>query len=172
MSQPATTAPALPYDRDAAFRTQVTITPEALRGIEADLVSAYPDEGCGFLLGSAEPRHISAFLPVHNAHEGERARRFHILPSDYLRAERHAAAEGLDLVGVYHSHPEVAPVPSITDLQNALPWFSYLITRVTSTGAQETRSWQLTPEGRFAEESLDFSAPSRQGRDESPPPPG
>lgn len=139
----------------SAFATQVTLTHEALQGIEADLIAAYPEEGCGFLLGQAEPvRVISAFLPVHNAHEGERARRFLILPSDYLAAERHAALNGLDLIGIYHSHPEVAPVPSATDLASALPWFSYLITRVTQEGAQESRSWQLNDHGEFLEEGL------------------
>jgi proteasome lid subunit RPN8/RPN11 len=150
-----------PTDAPATLDIPLRISAEALQGIEADLVAAYPDEGCGFLLGQADPtRTVTAFLPVHNAHPGERARRFLILPTDYLHAERHAAAEGLDLLGVYHSHPEVAPVPSTTDLASALPWFSYLITRVTKQGAQESRSWQLDAAGEFVEERLEFPAPS------------
>jgi proteasome lid subunit RPN8/RPN11 len=145
-----------PHESAQAIAPRVGITAEALRGIAADLVSAYPEEGCGFLLGSADPeRVITAFLPVQNANEGQRERRFNIRPVDYLLAERWASEQGLDLIGIYHSHPEVAPVPSATDLASALPWFSYLITRVTAQGAQESRSWQLNADGVFEEEGLE-----------------
>jgi proteasome lid subunit RPN8/RPN11 len=45
--------------------------------------------------------------------------RFLIDPKDHINALRHARANGLDVVGFYHSHPRSAPIPSPTDLEES-----------------------------------------------------
>src|SRR3712207_5283551 len=82
----------------------------------------YPNETCGLLLGRDEDglRTISVLMPVENSFEtGEQYHRYLITPQAMLRAERLARQEGLDVLGVYHSHPDAPPRPSEYDREHA-----------------------------------------------------
>ena len=108
--------------------------------------ASYPDEGAGLLYGEAhgDDRRATALRPLANTHpKGERRRRYRIDPTDMMAAEDEAEALGLDVVGVFHSHPDHPAEASETDREWALPWFSYLITSVRFGRAAETRSWRL-----------------------------
>ncbi len=59
-----------------------------------------------------------------------RHNRYLITPQDMLAGEIEADRLGLDVVGVFHSHPDHPNLPSEFDREWALPWFSYLITSV------------------------------------------
>ena len=121
-----------------------------LENIRAHLLSAYPEEGCGFFAGiDGDPRQVQAHLPVRNVQTAARERRFEIAPLDYLKAEQWADDQGLVLLGIYHSHPDHPAFPSETDLVNAVPYFSYLIVKTTVHEAKENTSWQLNAEGKF-----------------------
>jgi proteasome lid subunit RPN8/RPN11 len=48
-----------------------------------------------------------------------RATRYLIDPEDHFAAIRSARADGLEVVGAYHSHPSSAPLPSATDVAEA-----------------------------------------------------
>jgi cysteine synthase B len=134
-------------DRDLAMTADVDA---AIRG-EAE--RGYPDECCGALIG--RDRIITDSVPIGNTSTGERRRRFLIGPDDYLRAERHAAGAGADLVGFYHSHPDHPPEPSAFDLAQAWPNLSYVIVSVRAGTAAGIRSWRLEPDrSRFREERL------------------
>ena len=122
--------------------------------------SAYPEEGAGFLLGSdGDPRLVVSILPLENSREdGARHNRFLITPEHYLHAELEADKRGLTLIGVFHSHPDSPNVPSEYDREWAQPFFSYIITRVQSGHAVESRSWRLTEDrAQFAEETLEVA---------------
>ncbi len=135
------------------------LAPELLAQIGAQGEGAYPHECCGFLLGAdaGGAREVSALLPLANAREaGERYHRFLITPDDVLEAEEAAAARGLDVIGVYHSHPDHAARPSEFDREHALPWWSYVITSVAKGRAVESRAWRLEENrSAFVEEGLD-----------------
>ena len=105
------------------------VTNKILEGIQHHIESAYPDEGAGFLLGAdGEVREI---ISLPNAREDEaRHNRFLITPEDYLKAEMKAMELGMDLIGVFHSHPDCPNVPSEYDREWAQPFFSYIISRV------------------------------------------
>ncbi len=75
-----------------------------------------------------------------NHKEGDQRRRFEISDLDYMKAERHAAKEGLTLLGVYHSHPLHPAIPSEHDHTVAMPFFSYLIVSVQTEGTAHVRS--------------------------------
>jgi proteasome lid subunit RPN8/RPN11 len=117
--------------------------------IRAEAERAYPYECCGLVLGErgcpdGEPRRISGAVALDNAREGEaRRRRFVIGPEDFLRAEREALASGLEVLGIYHSHPDHPSEPSGYDLSHALPFYSYLIVSVGGGRAGELTSWRL-----------------------------
>jgi proteasome lid subunit RPN8/RPN11 len=127
-----------------------------LEAIAEHLQAEYPHEGCGFFAGNdGDSRLVKAWLPVRNMQEDQRERRFQIAPKDYLRAEQWADAAGLVLLGVYHSHPDHPATPSATDLESAVPWFSYLIVTTTRTAAGNQTSWQLDADGQFEEEFVE-----------------
>ncbi|MEO1416314.1 MAG: M67 family metallopeptidase [Bacteroidota bacterium] len=138
-----------------ALQATLKIAPEAWTVMKEDAESRFPNECCGFFYGKdGEIRTVSLATVVHNSKEGDQRRRFEISPLDYMRAEKKAIAEGLDLLGVYHSHPNHPAIPSIHDLKQAVPHFSYIILSVQEGTYDHVRSWRLTEEGQFAEETL------------------
>lgn len=126
----------------------VEVTRALLEEIRRHLVAAYPDEGCGLLLGTEDGGgHVLVrnHVPVPNRRrsDGGARTRYVIAPEDYLAAERRAAAEGCDVLGVYHSHPDVAARPSEYDAEHAWPWYRYLIVSVGEGRVREERVYQL-----------------------------
>jgi proteasome lid subunit RPN8/RPN11 len=119
--------------------------------------AAYPEEGAGFLLGTdGAARTVEQILPIVNARETTaRANRYLISAEEYLRVEQVAETRRLDVLGVFHSHPDHASQPSEFDREWAQPQFSYLITAVSTGGAQGSRSWRLREDRTgFEEEEL------------------
>lgn len=120
--------------------------------------AAYPEEGAGLLLGSDinGERQVTAILPIDNAREDTaRHNRYLITAQDMLAGEQQAMRLGLDIVGVFHSHPDHPNQPSEFDRQWALPWFSYVITSVAQGAAHGSRSWRLADDrSQFTEEIL------------------
>jgi len=94
--------------------------------------SVYPNEGCGILVGEREGENwfVHRSVPVPNRNEGRSRDRFEISPKDYLRVEKEANCEGLEIVGFFHSHPDVPPFPSLTDAQFAWEGFVNIIVGV------------------------------------------
>lgn len=130
------------------------ITSELVEQIKSHVESAYPEEGAGFLLGGdGEVKEIFA-LP--NAREdAARHNRYLITPEDYMKAEMKAVELGVDLIGVFHSHPDCPNVPSEFDREWAQPFFSYVITRVDEGKAVSHRSWKLAENrSKYDEEEL------------------
>jgi proteasome lid subunit RPN8/RPN11 len=119
---------------------------------------AYPEEGVALLAGreTAGVRHLLRAIQVGNAGAAaERQRRYRIAPNEYVGAELAAARSGLELLGVFHSHPDHPAVPSETDRAWAWPWFTYLIMRVDAGRAGECRAWRLQEDRTgFREEDL------------------
>jgi proteasome lid subunit RPN8/RPN11 len=134
------------------------IDAHTLAELHAHLEAAYPEEGAGFLLGDAnlEPRAVTGILKVDNAREqSARRNRFLITPHDMLRAEDEAERRGLDILGVFHSHPDCPNIPSEFDREWALPWYSYTISRVDAGKAVSLRAWRLAEDRRaFDEEAV------------------
>lgn len=131
--------------------------------IDAHGVKSYPYEGCGLLLGSVEngANVASSLFPVANRWrvEEEKRERFHISPEDMLAAELAAAEQGLDVIGIFHSHPDHPPIASPRDLAWAT-WsgYSYLITEVRHRKPGQSRSWQLREDrSGFDEERVEVA---------------
>ena len=124
--------------------------------IVQDAVDAFPDECCGFVFGHEDidgRRLITQARVVKNVKEGDKRRRFEIAPQDYLDAEKYAEEQQLELLGVYHSHPNHPAVPSEHDRAAAQPFFSYLIISVNDKIPGPIRSWRLNDDWQFEEEN-------------------
>lgn len=126
--------------------------------IQAHGVEAYPEEGAGLILGvtKGHERRVIDILPLENSREAPaRHNRYLISPQDIYQAELKAEELGLDVIGVFHSHPDHPAVPSEFDREWAMPWFSYIITSIESGAAGQSRSWRLTDDReRFDEEQV------------------
>lgn len=131
---------------------------EILKKIHQHGAAAYPEEGAGLLLGSetVEDRRVNAILPLTNSREDNaRHNRYLITAEDMLAGEREAERLGLDVIGVFHSHPDHPNRPSEFDRDWALPWYSYIITSVHQGNAVESRSWRLSEDREnFQEEKM------------------
>lgn len=134
----------------------IVLENDAQKIIVQDAVNAYPDECCGFLYGHEDSngrRIITLARVVTNVKEGDKRRRFEISPHDYLEAERYAEDQQIELLGVYHSHPDHPAIPSEHDRAAAQPFFSYLIISVNNKEAGAIRSWRLNEDFQFVEEN-------------------
>jgi proteasome lid subunit RPN8/RPN11 len=113
-----------------------------------------PEECCGFLLGhEREGRIVTAVIPAQNVAENRQVH-FEVDPLEYLRAEQYAAKHNLELVGIYHSHPNSPALPSETDRRKAQPYFSYVILSVVGQRFEHIRSWRLNHLQQFEEEPI------------------
>ncbi len=149
------------------------LTTEAQQAIAAHAVAEYPNECVGLLLGAinGESKQATIAYPVPNRWEGQvelattdnpnsRRDRFYLDPRDYLKADRAARAQGLDIIGCYHSHPDWPAEPSERDRVGAQgvgggTSFSFVIQSVSASTASSLRSWILEADGsRFLEEAL------------------
>jgi proteasome lid subunit RPN8/RPN11 len=96
--------------------------------------STYPNECCGAMLGRAVEgkRFVTAAVPLENAFTGEQAAHYELRGEDLLAADKEARARGLDLLGIFHSHPDCDAYFSETDLKNSCPWFSFVVLSIKS----------------------------------------
>jgi proteasome lid subunit RPN8/RPN11 len=124
--------------------------------IRAHGEETYPHECCGFLFGGQEDgaRTIVQIRRQANERTESQANRFLITPGQFRDAERAARNTGLQMVGIYHSHPDSPARPSEYDRDHAWPWYSYLITSVGKGTAGESHVWELKEDrsGFFAQE--------------------
>ena len=132
----------------------LVMSKELVEQINAHVEDAYPGEGAGFLLG--DDGEVKEIFALTNAREEEaRHNRFLLTPEDYLKAEMKAMDLGVDLIGVFHSHPDCPNVPSEYDREWAQPFFSYIITRVDDGKVVSHRSWKLMEDrSKYDEEEI------------------
>ncbi len=91
----------------------------------ATCVRALPNEGCGLLLGSADG---AVQVVVASENVADSAKVYEIDPKVLLRAYRRAENEGLEVLGVFHSHTHSEAYPSPTDVAQAPdPTWHYVI---------------------------------------------
>ncbi len=64
---------------------------------------------------------------MENAYTGSQEDRYEIRPEDLLKADREARKAGLELIGIFHSHPNCDAYFSKTDLENSCPWYSFVV---------------------------------------------
>lgn len=127
--------------------------------IRAQGAESYPEECCGALVGQANGDGRKTVLmtrPFENRHPDARERRYFVGPDAYRDAEAWARNHGLDVVGIYHSHPDHPAQPSDFDREQAWPWYSYVILSVEGGKPRNITSWVLADErDRFDPEELE-----------------
>ena len=125
----------------------------AWREMVAHAQAAYPNECCGAMLGTVEDgaKNVRAAMPLANAFDGPQRTRYELRPEDLLQADREARNRKMDLVGIYHSHPDCGAYFSETDLKNSCPWYSFVVLSVVNGRFDHANSWLPNPEQTAAE---------------------
>jgi proteasome lid subunit RPN8/RPN11 len=96
--------------------------------------SRFPNECCGAMIGNIDgaEKRVTLAVPLENAYAGAQGARYELRPQDLLEADRSARSSGLDLIGIFHSHPDCDAYFSKTDLENSCPWYSFVVLSVKS----------------------------------------
>lgn len=140
--------------------------------------AAYPNEGCGLLVGRflpGERKEVVRLAPLTNGllgrmvtgaptlpeeRQGSGAGKTEFLmdPAEFNQVTLAAEKEGLDIVGVIHTHPDHPARPSkVDEAQPFLAQWSNIIVAVERGRTREMKSWFRDTDGKpFVEEPLDL----------------
>jgi proteasome lid subunit RPN8/RPN11 len=115
----------------------------------------YPHEICGLMFGKAgEKRLVTEVFECGNLNKLKPETRYDMDPKDYMKGEALARQKGLDVVGIFHSHPDHPDKASETDRQAAWPGFSYVIMSIQKGKFASMKSWVLNDQSQFDEEPI------------------
>lgn len=141
--------------------------------------NSYPHECCGLLIGqlSGDNKTLIEVLPVENSWDEAtadefrdvagsaelgktRRERYAIAPKTLLEVQKQARDRQLNIIGIYHSHPDHPAVPSAFDEAIAWQQYSYIIISVRQGNAADLRSWTLDNQHHFQLEKILNIAPT------------
>jgi proteasome lid subunit RPN8/RPN11 len=131
--------------------------PRVLREqIERFAVEGHPHEICGLLAGhsTASGTTVVRVTRSRNLSLDRPRDRYTLDPEHYLAVDVLAREDGLEIVGVWHTHPDHPARPSATDREAAWEGLSYLIVSVTPDGVRDATVWRLGADGAFVEQPL------------------
>lgn len=119
------------------------ITDAQLKQIYAHAKETYPHECCGFLLGSFDNGGLVREVRRAANQNTERTDRFVISAEEFGQVQIAVDEAGLDIIGIYHSHPDWPAIPSQTDMDSAFEDVYYLIASVHEGRPLNTQVWRL-----------------------------
>lgn len=125
----------------------ITIGGVLFEEMRAHVFACLPEEACGLLGGKmdGETATVKVVIPVENVLHSPV--RFRMDPREQLLAFNHLDDLGLELVGIFHSHPNGPDAPSATDLAEFYyPGVAFLIWSPGGEGWQ-LRAFRITGEG-------------------------
>jgi proteasome lid subunit RPN8/RPN11 len=128
-----------------------------------------PLEICGFIAGRRESTpdgsvsEVVEVFPIESDDKSELT--YTMNPLQQMRAEKEIRNLGLEVLGIYHTHPATQPYPSKTDVARAhwgdtdelmFPDYSYLIVSLREPSTPEPRSYKIR--GRSIPEDIEEEA--------------
>lgn len=150
------------------MKRTIILSLEHLKVIHDQAQTTYPQECCGLLLGTItnDQKKVSRVWITENRWRetssiyGEQEsnlteeRRYGIDPKEILEAMKVGRNQGLNLVGIYHSHPDCPAEPSEFDRIYSWPEYSYIIISVIEGKVNQTLSWSWDEGEQFQLETL------------------
>ena len=105
--------------------------------------STYPSECVGVMLGTSDDgrKTVQAALRMENVSAGSQRERYQLDARDLMAADGEARRRGLELIGIYHSHPDCDAYFSQTDLKNSCPWYSFVVLSIRNGQLDHANSW-------------------------------
>jgi proteasome lid subunit RPN8/RPN11 len=136
------------------FEPVLVLRKELVDQMVSHCLDGYPLEACGLLVGvtdGATAATVATLYPTENV--AASARIYEVDPLGMLRADRQAEAEGLQILGVYHSHTHTEAKPSPTDIAEAPdPDWRYVLVSLRDAHPS-VRSWRIQA-GKIIEEPV------------------
>lgn len=159
----------------------IYLSPEHQLAMQTHAEAAYPEECCGLLLGQiqySDPpiKIVSEVRAMRNIWDKEAALnfqlpsgsdpssqaehgvskidRYSIDPQEMLEVQQKAMECSLEIIGIYHSHPNARALPSAFDEAIAWSLYSYAIVSVFQGKTDDLQSWLLDAKGRFQSEPI------------------
>ncbi len=131
----------------------IEIEPQPWQTMILHAERTYPNECCGAMLGHirGDKKSVTEAIPLENAYQGEQRQRYELKPEDLLAAERQARERGLELIGIFHSHPDCDAYFSETDLKNSCPWYSFVVLSIQKGRFHHANSFLPDPDQTRAE---------------------
>jgi len=117
----------------------------------------YPQECCGFLVGTVDANDVTIVNEViraGNTRDDSPNNRYAIDPKELQEIDLAAGKRKMGVVGIYHSHPDVAARPSEFDREHACPWYCYAIVSIVKGQSAELLNWKLDDDDRFIEDPI------------------
>jgi proteasome lid subunit RPN8/RPN11 len=126
----------------------ITIDPEAWRVMVEHAQAIYPNECCGAMIGSIDgsEKSVKVAVALDNAFSGEQGARYELRSEDLLKADAEARQRGMDLIGIFHSHPDCDAYFSKTDLENSCPWYSFVVLSIKNGVFDHANSFLPDPD--------------------------
>lgn len=119
----------------------VRILKSVYGGIIKHAEAGFPHEVCGVLVGSDGK--ITHYRECRNLNTERAHDRYDLDPISFKEADEWARGKGLEIVGIYHSHPDHPSIASETDRQRAWPEWVYMIFSINSGRYNDARAWVL-----------------------------
>ncbi|WP_066380983.1 Mov34/MPN/PAD-1 family protein [Anabaena sp. CA = ATCC 33047] len=146
----------------------IKLLPEHQQTIFNHAESTYPNECCGLILGYLVDgvNTVVEVIPTANVWDREAdnftedkttystERRYAIAPQIMLQVQKQARERSLNIIGIYHSHPNYPAKPSECDRLYAWQGYSYIIVSVQHGVASDIKSWTLDENHQFQAEIL------------------
>ena len=107
----------------------IKISNSILNNLELHANEQNPYEACAILLGNKDEKiwEATEIFLTENIEKSEI--NFTVSNEQLLEGYKMAEEKGLDVVGIFHSHPKSLPSPSNTDMKfmkgNPIPWIIY-----------------------------------------------
>jgi proteasome lid subunit RPN8/RPN11 len=115
--------------------------------------ACHPEESCGLLAGPGDGAVEQVFPTTNILHSSTN---YTIDPKEHLSAIRAADAEGMEIIGVFHSHPHTIGYPSVTDVSLAPdPTWLYVLVGMEDYEAPTVRGFRIR-DGAITEVHLEF----------------
>lgn len=134
----------------------LTLTNEQIQQMIAHVDSQLPLEACGLLAGRGSS--VESVLVMTN--QAQSPVRYVMDPIEQLRAFEWIESQGLELLGIFHSHPTGPETVSATDIAEATYDVVYVIVS-RADGAWLARGFWIQ-EDWFDEVTLQVVSPSNQ----------
>ena len=111
--------------------------------MKAHAEAAYPNECVGAMLGTSnhDAKCVTLAMPLENSAEGSQTAFYQLSNDSLLAADKAARQLGLDMIGIYHSHPDADAYFSETDLKHSCPWYSFVVLSVKAGRYDHANSW-------------------------------
>lgn len=126
----------------------ISIEPAAWDVMVSHAQKTYPNECCGAMIGAIDGsgKIVRVAVPLENAFTGEQGARYELRQEDLLRADSEARQRGMDLIGIFHSHPDCDAYFSKTDLENSCPWYSFVVLSIKDGKFDHANSFLPDPD--------------------------